>query len=347
MNQKKKSASEQLSSFSVIWLTAAIAVIIGIVFCFGSNPSQPTPTEENLKESHSTEESFTMETLIQLCQSDIFRQQIQQQGLERFLIYNNLEQIQTKYSLTWLYMCILPYQTREYELQICYWLPETALKYGHLDYEIDSIVIVESETGDRQLLYSCDPRYTVNTDILSFLEKQYGIDQYMTLTLPDNYTLGNYQADSGIFSGCQILTDKTESYKEIPHGFAPEIWYVPGGIGILDTTDIFQFENGTLTNVSLLMNHSIPISEPETVDGCEVSALLIEYSFDLFTYSEWENYKNEHPETTAESTSEFWYIFLGKEESQNGYVVFLNKNYFTKEDSIRLAQSIYFTEKAF
>lgn len=353
------------------WLTvAAIAVIIVIFLCFGSNSNQPvstpttfpmehnTPPEVNLVETSSTEnysteepflteEFFTMETLIQLCQDDNLSQLVQQQGITAFSTYKNIELVQLKQSLTWVYTCILPYQTREYELQIYYWLPETASQYGHTEYEVDGIHIIETKTGDRQLLYSSEPKYTTNTDILSFLEKQYNMEQYMTLTFPENYIFGDYKSDTGMFLECQIFINQTENYKEPPHGSAPEIWYVPGGIGILNTTDILHFENNQLSDVSMLMNHSCPISDPEVIDGCEVSALLIDYSFDLFTLPEWEEYKTAYGETTASLTSEFWYVFLGKEESQNGYVVFLNKTYFTKEDAIRLAQSIHFTEKAF
>ncbi len=314
------------------------------IFLYLLTPS--TTLSPNLNVCPSSNQTMTMETLIQLCNDNNLSQLIQQKGLNGFLIYKNMEHIKNEYSLTWMYTCNLSYQNKEYELQIPYWLPETALKYGHLGYEIDSVALVELETKDMQLLYSSEPRFTANTDILSFLAKQYNMEQYMTLSLPENYYLGHYNTIDSIFDEWQIITDKAEIYKEIPHGSAPESWYAPGGIGIFNNIDLLYFENGNLTNISLLGNHSWISSEPEPIDGCEVSALLVEYSCDLFTLPELEEYKKQYGETIS-PTSHFWYIFLAKENNPKSYVVFLNQHYFTKEDAIHLAQSIHFTEKAF
>lgn len=339
-----------------------IIVILIVLFYFNNNFNQTMPsTEANFLIQNTTEETipsikqtteetskpdFTIETLISLCQDNHLSQLIQQQGLNGFLIYKNMEHIEEEHSLTWRYTCSLSYQNREYELQIPYWPPKTALSYGHIDYEIDSVVLVELETEDQQLLYSSEPRFTANTDILSFLSKQYHMEQYMTLSIPENYHLGYYKVIDSILDEWQIITDKEENYKKIPHGFTPESWYAPGGIGIFHNMDLLQFENGQLTNISLLGNHYWLSSEPEPIDGCEVSALLVEYTFDLFTAPEWEEYKKEYGETTSPSSC-FWYIFLAKENNPNIYAIFLNQNYFSKEDAIRLAQSIQFTENAF
>ena len=101
-------------------------------------------------------------------------------------------------------------------------------------------------------------------------------------------------------------------------------------------------------NADLMMNHTKQVSETEILEGCEVQAVLVEYSFDLFTAPGWEEYLLQNPETDeGASNSHFWYVFFGKEDSEIFYVLFLNQVYFTKDDIIRMAQSVQFTEGAF
>ena len=45
--------------------------------------------------------------------------------------------------------------------------------------------------------------------------------------------------------------------------------------------------------------------------------------------------------------SHYWYVFMGKEDSDIFYVLFLNQEHFIKDDVIRMAQSVQFTERAF
>ena len=62
----------------------------------------------------------------------------------------------------------------------------------------------------------------------------------------------------------------------------------------------------------------------------------------------WEEYLLQHPEIKGDAAqSYYWYVFLEKEDSDIYYVLFLNQEYFTKDDAVRMAQSVRFTEKAF
>lgn len=53
------------------------------------------------------------------------------------------------------------------------------------------------------------------------------------------------------------------------------------------------------------------------------------------------------PIAEQELTSDYWYIFMGKEESDNYYVLFLNEKYFTKQDVIDMARNVHLTADAF
>ena len=99
------------------------------------------------------------------------------------------------------------------------------------------------------------------------------------------------------------------------------------------------------------MNPNVQIGETQILEGCEAPAVLAEYAFELFTASGWDEYLSQHPEAKLPdadiSKSHYWYVFLGKEDSEIFYILFLDQKHFTKDDVIRMAQSVRFTEKAF
>lgn len=302
------------------------------------------------------ENVLTMDLLLELFEDDGLASKVQEEGLAGFLAYENMKPYpDTADSLTGLYICDLVYpythengvtKLKNYELQLYYWKPETAEEYGHTGNEIDDIMIMEKETMDAVLLYQVDERFTPTNDLRGFLQRDYGISQYLALDLPDDFTLGGFQ--SGIFwQGGWLLEGNVQ---ELPHGDgAPADWYYPGGIARgEDASTFLRFENGTLINIEWLSNHTEQIGGTELLDGCETQAVLAEYAFELFTHPEWEGYVTKHSGSVEDILkSRYWYVFMGKEDSETFYVLFLNQEYFTKEDMIRMARSVRFTERAF
>ena len=305
--------------------------------------------EENIKE-------LTMETLLELFENDGLKLKVEEEGLEGFLAYENMKPLsEMEDSLTGLYACDLVYlhmfedgttSDRNYELQLYYWRPETAEEYGHIENEIDSILLIEKESQDAVLLYEVDDRFAPTNDLQDFLQRDYGMDQYLICDLSGGFTLGKYREDIGICGGWLLEGETEEPLHD--EGFA-ESWYCPGGIGRGEgASEILKFEDGVLTDAFLMMNHTEQLGETEILEDCEVQAILMEYSFDLFTAASWEEYLLQNPETEEEAShSHFWYVFFGKEDSDIFYVLFLNQEYFTKDDVIRMARSVQFTEKAF
>ena len=68
------------------------------------------------------------------------------------------------------------------------------------------------------------------------------------------------------------------------------------------------------------------------------------YQMDLFTAAKAEEYMQENGITEEEfrSNSTYWYVFMTEENDDNVYTLFLNQNYFTREDIVKLAQSVKF-----
>lgn len=323
-----------------------------------------TNTEEkaapkNDEEGESLEDEgvkeLTMEALLELYENKGLASKVEEEGLEGFLAYGNMELVSgMEDSLTGLYICNLVYphtfkngitSAREYELQLSYWRPETAEEYGHTENEIDNIRLMEKESQDAVLLYEVDERFTPTKDLQGFLQRDYGINQYLICDLPSDFTLGAFRTDIAFYDGW-LLEGEVE---EPPHDeWISKAWYCPGGIGRGEAaSQILKFENGALTDAVVMMNHAEQLGEAEILEGCEVQAVLAEYAFELFTASGWEDYLSQHPEAGEVLNSHYWYVFLGKEDSEIFYVLFLNQEYFTKDDVIRMAQSVQFTEGAF
>lgn len=314
---------------------------------------------ENIDEGedleYETVEELTMKILLELYESDALTVKVEEEGLEGFLAYENMKPVSgMEDSLTGLYICELVYphtsengitNDKNYELQLYYWRPETAEEYGHVENEVDNILLMEKESQDAVLLYEVDERFTPTKDLQEFLQRDYGIDQYLFCDLPSDFTLGAFRTDIAFCDGW-LLEGETE---EPPHDEGiSEAWYCPGGIGRGETaSQILMFESGTLTDAALMMNHTEQLGETEILEGCEVQALLMEYAFDLFTASGWEDYLSQHMGTEEVLKSHYWYVFMGKEDSEIFYVLFLNQEHFTKDDVIHIAQSVKFTEMAF
>ncbi|MBO5094617.1 MAG: hypothetical protein J6C33_09695 [Lachnospiraceae bacterium] len=353
----KKSLTAALLACLLLWLS----VCAGCTDSSGSAADEKNADTAAVYAENDMEkvQELTIESLLALYENGGLDRKAEKEGLDGFLQYQNLKRKDSRdmdESLTGLYVCSLPYadtdpesgETREktYEFQLYYWKPETAEEYGYKKNEIDDILLMETETGDAVGLYHSDSRYTTTDDLRGFLKKEYGIGKYLNVSLPEEYTFGGYEADMAYFPGWLF----EGAAKEPVHGeWTPVCWYAPGGVGRAENgLDVLQFEDGELTDACLLMNHSEAIAGAEKIENCEVSAVLMEYEFDLFTAAEWEEYLKENPDSgEVETVSRYWYIFMGKEDCPVYYVLFLREDLFSREEAIETARMVRFAEDAF
>lgn len=173
----------------------------------------------------------------------------------------------------------------------------------------------------------------------------FDIGEYAGFELPEGVALGGYSATLyAMWEGCLL----TGGFEEPVHGeSAPPSWYAPGGIGFVETeyfSECVQFENNILQAVEWNMNHSGRDSEYETIEGCDRQAILCEYFFELFTPPEIQEYEKEHglEEGELQITSRYWYVFFAEPDSEYVYTIFLNQEYFSKEDTIKMARTLKF-----
>ena len=94
-------------------------------------------------------------------------------------------------------------------------------------------------------------------------------------------------------------------------------------------------------------NHSMFISEPVSVIDCEVPALLILVSHDMFTSASLTDAEAEHgPIPEEDRTSRMWYIFFAESDSDEMYAISLNGDLYHESDLLKIARTVHFTENA-
>jgi hypothetical protein len=236
-----------------------------------------------------------------------------------------------------------------------------------LDYRGDAYTLSASYDKDAappsltfiSLTRSCDnascilysDTYTMVEDIDVFLNTKPAVDNWMSLSLPDGYTIGDYNyMYAGVNSGCALIEPKIyETYDEYTFHIADD-WAYAGSIGIIppDAIPCFLFENGQLTEKQIhFWNHTLE-EKIETPDGMEIPAILYYTEHDLFTLTAiGELHDAGITLSEEETTSRYWYFYFVKEGSDKGYYLALCADIFTKEDAVAIARSVHFTETAF
>lgn len=185
------------------------------------------------------------------------------------------------------------------------------------------------------------PAGTVPPDTV--LEPYLTMDHYLTYVLPGTLTEGSYHLDQGYLGGNVFRLKETgESEAKRAGEYTPVGWNAYGGVEVYYRLEC-TFEDGRLTGVLLPWNHSMDLDNAEPVEGCDAPAVIIPVSHDLYTAPQMDEYGL----SAEEATSEMWYVFFAREDSDIGYAVFLNRDYFSKQDTVALARSVRFKDGAF
>lgn len=230
-----------------------------------------------------------------------------------------------------------------YELQVYYYIEDNSLQ---------TVLLLRNSDAASLLLYDEDPRrkeYT-DRDVEAFLAYKEAMSDFLSYELPANLEKGAYSASLAEGSGELFYWTGKELQPDSAGEGMPAEWDAAGGVICFRTGEegALTFEDGRLTALPVLWNHSWPIGDPEPLEGCAAVALLAEVEHDRFTASELaEAEQSGSPIPEEEQTSRMWYVFFAKEDSRQVYYIFLNRLYFTREDCIALARSVRFTDQAF
>ena len=168
-------------------------------------------------------------------------------------------------------------------------------------------------------------------------------NQSIKYDLPSTLVDGTYNKELGYLGGnlfCRKDTGNCAA-KEASESTPPG-WSSYGGVEMYYKLNC-QFDGGQLTDVSQPWNHSEYLTKAEPVGNCTVPAVIVKVSFDLYPIPE----AMEKHIDKEKQTSTMWYVFFAKQGSEISYAIFLNADYYSKEDTASLAQSVKFTDNAF
>lgn len=212
----------------------------------------------------------------------------------------------------------------------------------------NDVRLIKNSTNDSICLYSFGS-YPVTADIDYFLQHDISISDWLSITLPEGYIVGEYNAYTMLDGGAVIYPEAYKTYEDTFSYYLPERTY-SGTISIIrDSTDCFIFEDGRFIDkqVHFWMNHGYD-EKAEILDGLEVPALLCYGEFELFTLNDLAILNEKGIDIPDdEALSRYWIIYFAKEYSKKAYCISLAANKFTKEQAVDIAKTVQFTETAF
>lgn len=191
--------------------------------------------------------------------------------------------------------------------------------------------------------------------IRTFYETHRAISKYLTYRLPEELSDGSYRMTMGNDGGNVFITsdaDDLQYMKELTRyvelDFIPEAWRSAGAVErYIGGWPAREFANGELMRVGQPWNHSWFLTEPVSVIDCEAPALLILVGHDLYTAASLADAEAAHGAIPEENqTSRMWYVFFAQPDSDEMYSICLNADLYQREDVLKVARSVYFTENA-
>jgi hypothetical protein len=271
---------------------------------------------------------LTMDGLIALVKKDTL-------SLSDFNSFTNGTNHELEQSLTNDIEFPLSFEGEEYSLDVYYWKEKSTLSSVLLTRISDSSVIQ---------IFSDDSKFIVNKNIETFLNTHKSMYDYLTYKLPNGLSSGTFSATIGSSGGNLFIYNNV---KDIEAPNAPREWLAAGGVMFYDRS-LITFEKGKILTVTAMWNHSEFLTAPEHVSNCEANAVIVEVVHDLYTAAGIEAAKEAgNPIPEKEQTAKMWYAFFAEEDGNIAYSLYLNENYFNKNDITALAQSVHFNYGAF
>lgn len=241
-----------------------------------------------------------------------------------------------------------------YEIQVSY-----ENRSGDLDY----ISLQRLTTGEWLNLYQTPEavkKYGIKLadrgEIEVFFATHRKMSDYLTYRLPGELSDGDYMEALGNSSGGNLFLTSDQAAQRrledlnryVDTSAVPQEWRSAGAVQRFTGDWLYRrFEQGELMEIGYPWNHSMFISEPVSVIDCEVPALLILVSHDMYTSASLTDAEAEHgPIPEEDRTSRMWYIFFAESDSDEMYAISLNGDLYHESDLLKIARTVHFTENA-
>lgn len=308
----------------------AILVVALLTMVFLSKKEEKNVSPE-IEETESGEQQIKEETVLTF---EMFRAAFYDQKFREmdFKSYENIEPEEEEYQgrLTDTYWFYLTYQDEVYRLQVDYEKDTDRLSY-----------IYVYRTSDAELLLVYNEGGYVN-DIDTMVNTKTTIDQWLTLELPEGYSLGEYNASLGWDGGALILP---EVYEVKGEDLAPDEWKSAGFVGRTDQeTANFHYVNGIPDGENCPANNHTSGEILGVLTDLDRPAVFAHQNHDLYSASQMGELWAQGI-TIEDETSDYWYFFFAKEDVEEIYYLSLSTRCFSKEEAIEIARTVKFTEE--
>ncbi|MBQ2282970.1 MAG: hypothetical protein II250_02195 [Agathobacter sp.] len=308
----------------------AILVVALLTMVFLSKKEEKNVSPE-IEETESGEQQIKEETVLTF---EMFRAAFYDQKFREmdFKSYENIEPEEEEYEgrLTDTYWFYLTYQDEVYRLQVDYEKDTDRLSY-----------IYVYRPSDAELLLVYDEGGYLN-DIDTMVNTKTTIDQWLTLELPEGYSLGEYNASLGWDGGALILP---EVYEVKGEDLAPDEWKSAGFVGRTDQeTANFHYVNGIPDGENCPANNHTSGEILGVLTDLDRPAVFAHQNHDLYSASQMGELWAQGI-TIEDETSDYWYFFFAKEDVEEIYYLSLSTRCFSKEEAIEIARTVKFTEE--
>lgn len=212
--------------------------------------------------------------------------------------------------------------------------------------QLADITIRRESDAQMAWIYTVDEtgRESYPEDLEQYLNTKISVGDWLTLELPEGYTLGNYRADLGYAGGARIAPKSYETQKGLES--APEYWKYAGFVGAVQSPrDVFVFENGNLDPESFpCENHSYaePAGVVDTISPENGWKTLLVHSFhDLYTAAELAEREMSGADIRKlETQSEYWCFYFVNESEEQAYVLTLSAKDFSRAEAVKIAGTV-------
>ena len=208
------------------------------------------------------------------------------------------------------------YDGEVYKVQASHWLERD---------ELESVYITRESDGEMRWLYREEDGISEYSYFLEpLLVEKESVDKWLSVELPEGYSLEGYLAYNGIAGGSLISPQAYDVYDWAV--MAPQDWYYAGFVGKIPyAQDYFRFENGEQLGVLDL----------------DWQVLWMQANHDLYTASTaWDLVEAGIDTEQTEMTSDYWYFFFAKEGEDTAYYLSLSQKLFTKEEAVAIAETV-------
>lgn len=223
------------------------------------------------------------------------------------------------------------YDGEVYELRASHWLEDDGLK---------SVYITRESDGEMRWLYRDEDGVDEYSDFLEpLLAGKESVDKWLSVELPEGYSLESYLAYNGIAGGSLISPQAYEVYDWAV--MAPQDWYYAGFVGKIPyAQDYFRFENGKLVDGQMGWWNHTSVEQLGVLD-LDWQVLFAQANHDLYTASTaWDLAESGIDIEQIDTTSDYWYFFFAKEGEDTAYYISLSQKLFTKEEAIAIAETV-------